>query len=81
MNKLNVLVVFILKDHKKLLQLKNIFFTKMSSLKVLVSETNLHDIKCFYVTIYLEEHSTPIFNLLFISNDDVTPEMWKSVMI
>jgi len=46
-----------------------------------VSVTNLHNIICFYATIYLVEQNKPMFNHLFISNDDVTPEMWKSVMI
>ena len=49
--------------------------------KVLVSGTNLHNIKCFYATIYLVEPNKPIFNHLCILNDDVTPEIWKSVMI
>ena len=35
----------------------------------------------FYATIYLVQHNKPMFNRLCITNDDVTPEMWKSVMI
>ena len=48
---------------------------------MLVSGANLHNIKCFYATIYLVENNKPIFNHLCILNDDVTPEIWKSVMI
>jgi len=49
--------------------------------KVLVFETNLHNIKLFYATIYLVEHNDSIFYHLRISNDDVTLEMWKIAMI
>ena len=47
------------------------------------SETNLQNIKGFYATINLVENNKhkQNFNHLYISNDDVTPEMWKSVII
>jgi len=35
----------------------------------------------FYATIYISEHKEYFFNHLPISNDDVTPEILKSVMI
>jgi len=48
-------------------------------IKSAISVTNLHNIICYYATIYLVEHNKPLFNHIFILNDDVTPEMWKSV--
>ena len=48
---------------------------------MLISETNVQKIKCFYAIINHVEHNKPTFNHLYISNDDVTPEMWKSVMM
>ena len=45
------------------------------------SETNLHNTICFSATIYLVELNKLIVNHLRILNDDVTPKMWKSVMV
>jgi len=37
---------------------------------VLVFETNLHNTKCFYATVYHVEHNEPIFNHLRIAIDE-----------
>jgi len=79
---MNVLVVFILKDNKNkyfFRSFRDLFIVKFVFflfLKVLFLNHNLHN----NTTIYNVEHNKSVFYYLRILNDNVTPEMLKSVI-